>query len=163
MRETSGSTAMRVYLIRHAHALDANDDPERPLSDRGRRQVHALAAFLRRSGLFEPAEFWHSPLARSQQTAELLARRLGFSVPHIVAPELQPESDPRAIARRLQLSAHAPAIVGHEPQLSALATLLVTGRMDLPVFVMKKCSALALEGGGPHWSVRWHVSPDLIQ
>lgn len=153
---------MKLYLIRHAHAVDAEEDPERPLSKRGVDQVTSLAAFLRRSDLFEPQDFWHSPLARSRQTAQILAQRLRLDVPQTLMPDLEPEDDPRAAARRIKATTHDLAVVGHEPHLSALATLLVVGKMEFPVFVMKKCSALALEGMGGHWSVRWHVSPDLI-
>lgn len=153
---------MNVYLIRHAHAVDASEDPERPLSPRGRDQVLALAAFLKRSGLFQPLAFWHSPLLRSRETAELLGQRLRLAVPFLLMPDLEPEDDPRAAARRIKAANHAVAIIGHEPHLSALATLLVVGQAGPPVFVMKKCSALALEGVGSHWSVRWHVAPDLI-
>ena len=153
---------MNVYLIRHAHAVDAEENPERPLSKRGREQVRALAVFLTRSDLFQPAEFWHSPLLRSRETAELLGKELRLRVPHELVPELEPESDPHAAARRIKGATQAVAIVGHEPHLSALATLLVAGRTEPPRFVMKKGAALAIEGVGTHWSVRWHVSPDLI-
>lgn len=153
---------MIVYLIRHAHAVDSEENSERPLSRRGQEQARALAAFLERSGQFEPAEFWHSPLARSRETAELLGEGLRVSAPYLLVPDLQPESDPRLAARRIKVATHPVAIVGHEPHLSALATLLVVGARDAPAFVMKKCSALALEGAGRHWSVRWHVSPDLF-
>jgi len=153
---------MNVYLVRHAHAVGADVDAIRPLSPRGREQVRALADFLAPSGEFQPAEFWHSPLLRSRETAELLARRLQLDVPSSLIPDLEPESDPRAAARRVRDAAHAVAIVGHEPHLSALATLLIGGKAGLPVFVMKKCAVLALEGIEMHWSVRWHISPDLI-
>ena len=153
---------MNLYLVRHAHAVGTDVDPTRPLSPRGREQVIAVADFLASSGVFQPAEFWHSPLVRSRQTAELLGRRLQLDVPHSLMPDLEPESDPRAIKRRLTATARAIAIVGHEPHLSALATLLISGKAGLPVFVMKKCSVLALEGVDAHWSVRWHISPDLL-
>jgi phosphohistidine phosphatase len=122
----------------------------------------SLAAFLRRSQLFQPEEFWHSSLLRSRQTAALLAERLSLSAPHSLMPDLEPDDDPRAVARRIKATAHPLAIFGHEPHLSALATLLVAGKTAPATFVMKKCSALALEGVGAHWMVRWHVSPDLI-
>ncbi len=153
---------MQLYLIRHAHAVDADEDPERPLSKRGVEQVERLADFLRRSDLFQPAEFWHTSLSRSRQTTRLLSERLRLKVPHTLMPDLEPEDDPRAAARRIKAVTHPIAIVGHEPHLSSLATLLVVAKLEFPVFVLKKCSALALEGEGMHWSVRWHVSPDLI-
>jgi phosphohistidine phosphatase len=153
---------MHVYLVRHAHAVDPEEDPERPLSRRGEKQVDALAAFLGRSELFQPAEMWHSSLLRSRQTAEQLVEHLKLAAPLTLMPDLEPEDDPRAVARRLKACAHPIAVVGHEPHLSALATLLVAGKTEPPTFVMKKCAVLALEGVGTHWSVRWHVSPDLI-
>lgn len=153
---------MHITLIRHAHAVDAEENPERPLSKRGRAQVRALAAFLKKSGTFQPEEFWHSPLLRSRETAELLARGLRLDAPFTLIPEIEPEGDPRAIMRRIKAAAHPLAIVGHEPHLSALATLLVTGRVAPAKFVMKKCAALALEGIDTHWMVRWQISPELI-
>ncbi|MGH7944663.1 MAG: SixA phosphatase family protein [Opitutaceae bacterium] len=153
---------MNLFLIRHAHALGADEDPARPLSPRGREQVLSLAEFLERSGVFQPAEFWHSALVRSRQTAELLARRLRLAAPLALIPDLEPEASPKTVVRRIRAATHAIAVVGHEPHLSALATLLVAGKAEPPAFVMKKCSALALEGIDAFWSVRWHVSPDLI-
>lgn len=153
---------MHVYLIRHAHAVDAHEDPERPLSKRGQEQVRALATFLKGSAAFQPAEFWHSSLARSKQTAQLLAQRLRLAAPLTLMPDLEPEDDPRAVARRIKATSHALAIVGHEPHLSALASLLVAGKAQPPVFIMKKSALLALEGIESHWMVRWHLSPEVI-
>lgn len=153
---------MHVYIVRHAHAVDSEEHPLRPLSKRGELQVRALADFLRRGGAFQPAELWHSPLLRSRQTAEQLAGHLKLNAPLALMPDLEPEDDPRAVARRLKASAHPIAVVGHEPHLSALATLLITGRPTPPVFLMKKCAVIALEGIGDHWAVRWHVSPEVV-
>ncbi|MSU50512.1 MAG: phosphohistidine phosphatase SixA [Opitutus sp.] len=151
-----------LYLIRHAHAVDAEEDAARPLSGRGKKQVRALAGFLSKSGAFQPEEIWHSPLVRSRETAEFLARRLKLSAPLRLVAGLEPEADPREVARRIKATPHALAIVGHEPQLSALASLLVMGKMDTAGFVMKKCAVLALEGAAAHWWVRWQVSPEVI-
>jgi phosphohistidine phosphatase len=154
---------MQVYLIRHAHAVDPDEDPMRPLSQRGEEQVRTLGAFLRRRpAVFQPEQIWHSSLLRSRQTAELLAGHLHLTAPRTLMPDIEPEDDPRAVARRIKATAHAVAVVGHEPHLSALATLLVVGQMQPATFVMKKCAALALEGIGEHWTVRWHLSPELL-
>ena len=153
---------MLVYLIRHAHAVDASENPERPLSDRGTAQVRSMAAFLKQAKEFQPEEFWHSPLVRSQETAELLAKRLHLDVSVTLMPDLQPEDDPRAIARRIKAATVPVAIVGHEPHLSSLASLLIAGKPEPAKFVMKKAAVLALEGIGDHWMVRWHIHPDLV-
>ena len=153
---------MQLYLIRHAQALDGDDDAARPLSGKGRAQVRRVAAFLRASGTFAPAAIWHSPLVRARQTAELLARRLALDAPRRAVAGLTPEDDPCLIVRRLAREGRALALVGHDPHLSALASLLVAGVAAPPVFALKKCSVLALERVAGHWVVRWHVPPELL-
>ncbi len=156
------SSVMRVYLIRHAHAVDGEEDSVRPLSRRGVNQIRDLARFLKPASRFEPEEIWHSPLIRSLQTARLLQEHLQLDAPLMLVRDLEPEDDPRRIAHRLMETGRAVAVVGHEPHLSALASLLVTGKPTPPVFVMKKAAVLALEGAGSYWMVRWHWSPKLI-
>ncbi len=153
---------MQLYLIRHAHALDGLDDQARPLSAKGRQQVKRLAKFLRASGACAPAEIWHSPLVRAAQTAELLARGLKREFPRREVAGLAPHDDPREIAARLARTKKSVALVGHEPHLSALASLLVVGEAKPPRFVLKKCAALALDPAGRRWRVRWQVSPELL-
>ena len=153
---------MQLYLIRHAHALDGDDDEARPLSAKGRAQVRRVAAFLRASGVFAPAEIWHSPLVRARQTAELLARRLTLDAPRRAVAGLTPAADPRRMVRRLARERRDLALVGHDPHLSTLASLLVAGAAMPSVFELKKCSVLALERVAGRWVVRWHVSPELL-
>lgn len=151
-----------LHLIRHAHAVDAPVDAARPLSPKGRTQVRQLGKFLRAREVFHPEEIWHSPLVRAQETASLLVRHLRRDLPLVLLPGLEPEDDPQAIARRLRTGTRSVAVVGHEPHLSALASLLIRGQAAPPAFVMKKCAVLTIEGTGRFWMVRWHVSPELF-
>ncbi len=153
---------MELYLIRHAHALEAAFDEIRPLSPRGRKQIRTLARWLRGTDAFAPAEYWHSHLVRAADTAALLAARLRSRTPRRTVKGLAPWDDPALIAARLSRRRQSLALVGHEPHLSALASLLVTGRTHPPVFVCKKCSILALERIESRWLVRWQVSADLL-
>ncbi len=154
-----------LYLIRHAHAVDDEDDAGRPLSAEGRAQVRRLAAFLRPSGEMQPAEMWHSPLVRARQTAALLAELLELRAPLKNVAGLKSEDDPQIIASRLQ-SPVSLALVGHEPHLGSLASLLVSGAAFPQVFFMGKCAILALErfkgGNTGCWAVRWHIAPELL-
>lgn len=174
---------MRLHLIRHAHAVSVEEDSLRPLSLRGRRQAKALAAFFRRNDWLQPTAIWHSPLARSHETATLLAVGLRFSGPLHEESGLEPEDDPRATLRRLRKVHDGLVIVGHEPHLGLLATLLVSGDPGLtassriggpPVpasvaetslFVLKKAACLTLERGQGEraWSVRALIGPSLIE
>lgn len=153
---------MILYLIRHAHAVDDENDAARILSEKGRAQTRAMAAFLRGSREFAPEEIWHSPLIRARETAELFLEAMKSPARLIEAPGLRPEDSPVRIAHRLDHPGVASlALVGHEPHLSTLASLLVAHTPE-PRFLFPKCAVLALEGAAPHWQVRWHISPDLL-
>jgi phosphohistidine phosphatase len=174
---------VRLHLIRHAHAVSAEEDSLRPLSLRGRRQAKTLATFLRRNDWLQPKAIWHSPLARSHETATLLAVGLKFAGPLHEESGLEPEDDPRATFKRLRKVHDGLVIVGHEPHLGLLATLLVCGNRGLatskrmggpPVltftaetslFVLKKAVCLTLERdeGDLAWSVRALIGPSLVK
>jgi phosphohistidine phosphatase len=151
-----------LYLIRHADALDLENDELRPLSARGRDQVRALGRFFCANDAFRPDEIWHSRLLRARETAQLLVAYVKLAVPVVETTALEPESSPRVIAEKLRQADRSIAIVGHNPHLEFLASLLVQ-RVEQPAaFVMKKGAALALRPDDERWIVQWHVSPDLL-
>lgn len=164
---------MLLHLVRHVHAVTAEENPQRPLSPRGRAEAARLVRFFLGNGQFRPAQLWHSPLKRSRETADELIRRLGLDLVQVEIPGLLPEDDAQQLAERLQLHPRDRgdlAIVGHEPHLGALAALLVTGRKRSGLFRLKKGDVLTLQiADGVHkktgfnrWRVRWHVTPELL-
>lgn len=157
---------MNLYLIRHAHALTGPEDPCRPLSEKGRAQVKRLVKSLRGKIAFAPVEIWHTPLARSRQTARLLAPALAPTATVVEIAGLEPENNPRTLAARLKTVRHDLALVGHEPHLSLLAALLVTGAATPEVFKLRKASVLCLDRAGDAenpWRVRWLLAPELLE
>jgi phosphohistidine phosphatase len=147
-----------IYLIRHADAVSADENPARPLSARGREQVGEVCRILRAKAAFNPAEIWHSSLERSRETAELLARGLGLSAPVFLKPGLEPEDDPAPIAAVLEAQDRDVAVVGHEPHLGSLATLLAEGREGPGgSFAFPKAGVLALSRKGRRWRPEWLV------
>jgi phosphohistidine phosphatase len=163
---------MLLHLLRHAHAVAETENPKRPLSTRGQGELARLGRFLKPGGCFNPAQVWHSPLVRSAQTAEMIVAHLGLDVVMVETPGLLPEDDVEIMASRL---AEFPpnfelALVGHEPHLSALASLLVRGKASPALFELKKSALLTLEptrgkhkvSGRPRWRVRWQVAPELL-
>src|SRR5688500_9788627 len=63
---------MRLYLVQHGEAVPEQVDPQRPLSEAGRRDVQAMARLLAGAGI-RPTRIVHSGKRRAQETAELLA------------------------------------------------------------------------------------------
>jgi phosphohistidine phosphatase len=162
---------MKLFLVRHTHAVADKDDPRRRLSPQGRETAQKLAEFFRgKPALDSVHAVWHSPLLRARETAELLVQGLGLDVLLVETTGLQPEDDPAVVAQRVERLDQAVMIVGHEPQLSALATLLVRDKVKPVGFKFKKGAVMALEStGGSHkksgrtrWCVCWHFSPELL-
>ena len=154
--------AMHLYLVRHAHAVDGADDAERPLSTKGLAQIRDVARLLRTAEAVDAQEIWHSPLLRAQDTAVRLTKALALNAELVCINGLRPSDEPEIAARRLRNAGKPVMLVGHEPHLSALATLLVLGREGPPRFVFKKCAVLRLDRELTGWSVRWLISPELV-
>lgn len=139
---------MQLLIVRHAIAEEAEDwaprpDEERPLTGRGEREMREVARGLRQlvpalGGLLT------SPYTRALQTAEIVAAAYGLT-PRVV-PELASGRQPHEILRVLESLAgeDTAALVGHEPDLSELASLLLSG--DSRSFIaLKKGGACLLQ------------------
>lgn len=123
---------MQALLVRHAIAEDAaafqGADRDRPLSADGRRRfrrgAEAIAAQVPDLALVAT-----SPLVRARQTAELIVAASARAVLHEAAA-LAPEGSCAEVLAWLAGGHAAPALalVGHEPNLSLLEGLLLTGR-----------------------------------
>ena len=162
---------MRLFLVRHSHALPETEDSRRSLSAEGRETTRKVAAFFKANGALSSIHaVWHSPLSRARESAELFVKGLGLDTLLIEAPGLLPEDDPAPVADRVEQADETVMIVGHEPQLGALATLLVRGKARPVGFDLRKTAVLALDkcegrhkkSGRACWRVRWHFSPELL-
>lgn len=162
------STAVKIYLMRHAHAVTEEEDPKRPLSKRGRRQVEDMAAFFQQRKNLDVERVWHSPLLRAVQTADLFCDQLEIDGTRRMIDGLLPFDDVGGVARRLSGFGYPLLIVGHEPHLGRLAADLVTGDPDQEVVDFKKGAVLCLEREESHsetalWHIRWFVTPTLVR
>jgi phosphohistidine phosphatase len=117
---------MRLALLRHGIAFDhAATDFDRALTPEGIDEVLRVAEDLAGLG-WRPGVILHSPLVRAEQTATLV-REVFPDVPLVVTSALA-EGEPDAMLRATAGRAD-PLLVGHEPSMGALASLLVGGRM----------------------------------
>ncbi len=159
---------MRLLIVRHATAIprgtpDVEDDA-RPLTRKGerrfRRAARGLASIVRR-----PDALLTSPLLRARQTADVLAAAFGKIEP-VDTPSLAGGSFEQVAADLGRLPQDAlVAVVGHEPDLSALLARLL-GSPHGARFTFRKGGAalvelpgLVSEGG----VLIWYVSPRLLR
>lgn len=138
---------MQLLIIRHAEAVDPHDaggaDAPRALTPAGRAQARALGRLLTR--LLPTLDVLAaSPLVRAQETAALVGEAFPTASP-VTLPALAPGAPLAAVLDWLiaQEQAHL-AVVGHEPDLTRLANVLLGGR-DAPLAALEKGSACWLD------------------
>ena len=114
---------MDLLLWRHAEAEDGEDDFKRRLTARGEKQAKLMAAWIR---AHQPKDLRviASPTVRTQQTATALD--LPFETVRKIGPDAC-VSELIAAAGWPQ-SAEPVLIVGHQPSLGRLASLLLGGQ-----------------------------------
>ena len=163
---------MKILLVRHARAEDRGETPDqnsdamRRLTDGGRRDMRKAA-----KGLGKYAPEVHllatSPLERAQETARIVARVLDSPDP-VELPLLAPGGSRQALLEWLctQPADSAVMLVGHEPDLGALASWLLSGG-DRSFIELKKGAACLLEfeshpqaGSG---RLLWAITPGQLR
>ena len=137
---------MVLYVMRHAEAVDANDDlPDewRYLTDKGIKSVVNVSQNLARYGR-KPRLIISSPLVRAVQTAQIAAAYACRKNELMVSGLLQADGDIGQLQDFLRTHAGAKRlmVVGHEPHLGSLVASLLQKEDTL---LLKKGSCVALE------------------
>ena len=135
---------MELYVLRHGLAADKSDarylnDRDRPLTLEGRKTTRALARRLR-TLKWSFDLILTSPLIRARQTAELTASPLRSKSKLHVTEHLAPEGEMAALIREINSArprAESILLVGHEPYLSELISILLSGEFNLPIRLKK--------------------------
>lgn len=146
---------MKLYILRHGEAADHGDprfktDAERPLTRKGIKRTRELADGLRQMDITFDV-ILSSPLVRARQTAEIVASRLKLGRRLRLTHRLSPAGsyvDLMAQIRSARPRPEAILIVGHEPHLSGLVSLLCTGGSSLGL-TLKKGGLVRLELKSP--------------
>lgn len=157
-----------LYLVRHGIAVPSGTpdipDPERPLTPKGERRMKVIAKGLKRLGVL-PDRICTSPLPRAHRTAEIVAAGLGLEDRLEIAEPLTATS-PAELVRAWLNTRDEPnlMLVGHNPALSRLVGLLVTGEDLMPVCELGKGGVAAFRSGAEGGLViDWIATPGLLR
>jgi phosphohistidine phosphatase len=116
-------------LIRHAQAADGPADADRALTERGLRQAVAMGSWLEHAGLV-PDRVLVSPARRAAQTWEGAGSALALALPPIVEPRIYDNTVEAllAVIREVPDDVRTLTVVGHNPSIGELASVLDDGR-----------------------------------
>ena len=165
---------MNLYLLRHGIAVEPRTpgfetDSERPLIPKGERRLHSAAAAMKKLELTFDLVL-SSPFLRARQTAEIVAGELKLKKRLEFFDGLVPGGSPRVLIHALNELRPAPEnilLVGHEPYLSRLISLLVSGSADAAAIEMKKGGLCKLEvaelGHGRCAQLAWLLIPAQME
>ncbi len=158
-----------LYLIRHGLAEERGeawpDDAKRPLTEEGMSRLRKQARGLARLGVTVDIVLT-SPLVRARQTAEIIAAGLDPR-PHLATIDsLAPDGSFAALAADLEKHARKAriALVGHEPDIGALAGRLIGAKQPIEFKKGAVCriDVEALPPAGPG-ALRWLLTPRIMR
>lgn len=154
---------MRVILVRHGKASkdpQYTHDSERPLTERGRADVLALAEMLAHAGV-TVHQIRHSGLLRAQQTAEIFARQIKPAGGVVAVRGLLFDDPVDDLTQELALESEPVMLVGHNPFMEHLAAaLLRAGAAQPPVWFATSSTACFDQVDG-FWTVKWVLHREL--
>ena len=163
------SAAMDLYVLRHGIAEDRDsqkypDDTERPLTRKGFERL-----ILQTKGMNSIALsldlIMTSPLLRAVQTAEVVHEELADSGPLVVSDSLVPWAEPQEFLTELRdarARVGSVMIVGHEPHLSGLVSLISSGTLDCAIRLKKGALCMlriSSLGSGRCGRIEWSLTP----
>lgn len=156
---------IRLYLMQHGEAVPDAENPERPLTPRGREDVALLAAFLADARI-GAGRVIHSGKLRAADSAAMLAPSLGPSVKVEARPKgLLPADTPVPLAEEILDWREDTLIVGHQPFMGRLASRLLLGKEQPQVFefIPGTLACLARRPVSGAWFLVWLLTPDLLR
>jgi phosphohistidine phosphatase len=164
-----GST-IYLYLVRHAIAEERGpqwpDDGKRPLSTEGKLRMETQVAGLEKLGV-EIEEVLTSPLVRTRQTAEVVAKGLSSRPRLTDFPALAPGHSAKEVLSALKDHGKRTrlALVGHEPGIGDLIAALIGARHPITfkkgAVALVKVERLPPEAGSG--SLCWFLTPKALR
>lgn len=135
---------MDLYILRHGlagvrSAAFPGGDSLRPLTVEGAEKMRRAARGMKAMELSFDL-ILSSPYTRAKQTAEIVANIFGLEKKLEFSPALAADGNPKDLVeelRRRQGKRKRVVLVGHEPYLGRLISLLVSGSTSLPITLKK--------------------------
>lgn len=163
---------MELFVLRHGKAVPHGSpeyaENERPLTADGIEEMELIAKAFPELRV-NPKRIVSSPFIRARQTAEIAAKKFSAAERIDFSEYLTPEADAGAFFEELLKSPDVPEsmmLVGHEPYLSKLISMLTTGRQDAGLD-MKKAGLARLEVDewkfGKSAVLNWLLTPKLLR
>jgi len=152
---------MTLYLVQHGQSLPKDVDPDQGLSEIGVAETERIAGVAKNYHI-NVKLIMHSVKTRARKTADILASALNPTNGVKEVEGLKPMDDVAAFAAALNPD-HNTMLVGHLPFMERMASYLVTGTIDKPVFKFQNSGIVCLDKGpdSESWVIVWTLMPRI--
>jgi phosphohistidine phosphatase len=160
---------MDLFILRHAVAVECGTpgyrrDRDRPLTPEGEKKMRRIA-----KGLQALDVILSSPFVRAKRTAEIVAELFQAEDHLVFTDALAVGGDHCVLIKELQShfsKSRSILLVGHEPSLSTLISILLGGDSQLPITLKKggvcKLSVDTLTDGRCA-TLEWLLTPNVLR
>lgn len=152
---------MALYLVQHGKSLPKDVDPDQGLSEEGVAETMRIAQVAADYGV-NVFQIKHSVKTRALKTAEIFASALNPPGGTTEVVGLKPLDDVGAFAASIDPDQNT-MLVGHLPFMERMASYLITGAADKPVFKFQNSGIVCLnkdpESGA--WVIVWTLMPKI--
>ncbi len=154
---------MHIYLVQHGASKSEAEDPQRGLTDEGRRVVEQMADYLAGSGI-SVDRIKYSDKLRARQTAEILTAGLHPQNGTQQVSGMAPNDDISPMRIQLGSEAENVMLVGHLPYLSRLLSSLLLVDENRPIVEFSMGGVICLEHvKNGEFKILWALTPDLLE
>lgn len=153
---------MLIYLVQHGKAKTKEEDPERPLSNQGKKDVEKAALLLKKLNV-NVESIMHSEKLRAKETAVILAKGVISNKSIQEIPGLLPNDNIIPIATFINQENNNLMLVGHLPFMDKLTSLLITEKEESNIVTFQQGSVLCLEKNEAlkKYSIKWMITPEI--
>lgn len=165
--------ATELFILRHAIAEERSPslpggDSQRRLTNEGARKMCRIAKGMKALDLKFDL-ILSSPYLRAKETAEIVAKAYSKTKLLKLTPLLAPDGNPRDLIEelmRVHPGCKRVLLVGHEPYLSSLVSLLLSGSTSLSI-TLKKGGLCGLTVSKLHYgrcaTLEWLMTPGQLR
>ena len=153
---------MKLYLVQHGEAFNKEENPDRPLTDKGKSDAVKIATFLKQANI-KIERLLHSGKLRAQQTAESISNIIETSATVESNGLINPNDYPKAFAWQDDSWDKDTLVVGHLPFLAKLISHLLIDNEATTLIAYKPGSVVCLEcDESDKWIIEWVIRPELL-
>lgn len=153
---------MKLYLVHHGEAVPKEQNPDRPLTNKGRADLERLAIFLEQAGI-RPGRLIHSGKTRARETAEILAAKTKPDVNLERKKGIKPDDAVEPLSKEISGWHRDTLVAGHGPFISRLIPFLLTGDQDQRLVASTPGTIFCLErDAAGDFRICWVLAPELL-